>query len=104
VIKLCLTTYLFPVYLSELSYKVGNVRIINVAVEKAIIITYSVCLSVCGCLRMCRIILSSATCLVLYIFSHLINGTIFFEKGSEHKICVLIFFTTFVRKKILILK
>jgi len=47
-------------------------------------------------IRMCRIILPSVACLALPYFTHdLIKATILGGKMIEHKICVLIFSTTF---------
>jgi hypothetical protein len=63
-----------------------RVRVTIVAVEKAISITYSECVSVALVIqhakRMRRIILSSVACLAVpYFFPHyLINGTIFGTK------------------------
>jgi hypothetical protein len=47
-------------------------------------------------MRVRYIMLSSLVCLGHILAHYLINGTIFGEKGIEHKMCVLIFSTTFV--------
>ena len=69
---------------------------------KAISITYSDCVSVAlgikHAVRMSRIILSSVACLTLPYFFSSPKRYDFREKAIEHKIRVLFFSTTFVRK------
>ena len=65
-----------------------------------------VCVCVCVCIlvlvtqhamRMRRIILPSVACPAVTVFIHFISQTArFSEKINEHKMCVLVFFTTFV--------
>ena len=71
--------------------------------EKVISITYSEHVSVAlvviqHAMHMHCIILPSVSCVALsYFFSHyLINSVIFGKKAIEHKMCVLIFSSTFV--------
>ena len=67
---------------------------------KAISFTYSELVSVALFIqhakRMRQIVLLVVVCLTLPYFTHyLINGTIFRKKFAEHKMCLLIFSTTF---------
>jgi hypothetical protein len=79
----------------QCTYKVifRRVRVTIVAVEKQLSITYSECVSVIliiqHAMRMCRIILSSVSCLALPLFSphYLINGTIFRKKLFNMNMC-----------------
>lgn len=45
-----------------------------------------------------RVIGSSVTCLVLPYFLHHLKRYDFWKNVAEHKVCVLVFFTTFARK------
>jgi hypothetical protein len=71
---------------------------------KVISITHSQCVSVAlriqHAKRTCRIILSrgvSGSTIFFFFLHYLINGTIFGKIVIEHKMCVLIFSTTFLR-------
>jgi len=71
-------------------------------VKKSISITYCECVSVAlgiqHAMRMRRhiVMLWSAPLHNTFFPHYLINGTIFEKKVTEHKMCVLIFSTTFV--------
>jgi hypothetical protein len=48
-------------------------------------------------MRMRRTVMSPVACLILsHVPHYLINGTVFEKNVTEHKMCVLIFCTTFV--------
>ena len=101
--------YLIPVQQDDktcnahINVKFRSVRLTTVTVEKAIIITYSQCVSLALVIqhaeRMCPIILSFVTCLVhTYVstLSHKGYDFLLKKKVTEYKMCVLIFSTTFI--------
>jgi hypothetical protein len=58
----------------------------------------SVALVIQHAMRMRRVVLSSVACWLYHIFPHYhIKGTIFGKNVAEHKVYILISFTTFVR-------
>ena len=63
---------------------------------KTISVTYSACLSVCGCLRMCHIVICDLSGSIYFPTLSHTRHDFFFEKVTEHKMCVLTFSTTFV--------
>ena len=78
-----------------------RVRVTTVACGKAISITYSVCVSVAlvirHAMRVRLIVICGLAGCTIFFPQYLINGTIFGSKNFfEHKMCVLIFSTTFV--------
>jgi hypothetical protein len=81
--------------ISIINKKAHKVTIFKV--EKAIRITYSVCvlvtLGIQHAMRLCHIVICGVSTSVILFPHYLINGMIFGKIFFEYKLCVLIFYT-----------